>query len=423
MGRRKKGQPIDGWLVLDKPAGMTSTSAGNRVRRLLDAQKLGHAGTLDPMATGVLPLAFGEATKTIGLLAEDEKRYGFTARWGVTTTTDDAEGEVLETSEKRPTREEIEAALPAFRGTILQRPPRYSAIKVAGERAYDLAREGEDFELAPRPVEIDAFELVDCPDADHARFEVVCGKGSYMRALARDLGAALGCGGHVSALRRIAVGPFHESQAISLESLEALGHSAAASGALLPIEAALDDIPAFPLSEQEATRLRCGQAVSVLSRSHRQRLEGLEQGALAYATQAGKAVALVRYEAGGLKPVSGPQSLGPGEAPRRPFNIWGAAPPIWTGTTTMSITAERKAEVMAEHGTKEGDTGSPEVQVAILTERITNLTEHLKAHKKDFHSRRGLLVMVGQRRRLLDYLKRKSQTRYESLIAKLGLRR
>ncbi len=303
MGRRKKGQAIDGWIVLDKPAGMTSTSAGNRVRRLLDAQKLGHAGTLDPLATGVLPLAFGEATKTIPLISEDEKRYAFTARLGQVTSTDDAEGEVLETSDKRPTRAEIEAALPAFRGLIRQRPPRYSAIKVEGARAYDLAREGEAFELPEREIEIEDFRLLDCPDADHARFEVVCGKGSYMRALARDLGEVLGCGGHVSALRRLAVGPFTEEDAISLESLEALGHSAAAFGALLPIEAALDDIPAFPLSEQEASRLRCGQAVSVLSRSHRERLEDLEQGALAYATQAGKAVALVRYEAGGLKPI------------------------------------------------------------------------------------------------------------------------
>jgi tRNA pseudouridine55 synthase len=273
------------------------------VRRLFDAQKAGHGGTLDPLATGVLPIALGEATKTVGYVMEGPKNYRFTLRWGVETETDDAEGRVVAESEQRPDRAAIEAVLPRFIGRIRQVPPRYSAIKVEGERAYDLARAEEDFDLAAREVEIDAFRLVSMDDADHATFEVECGKGAYMRALARDLGRALGGRAHIVSLRRTAVGPFTEDDAISLDSLEALGHSPAAFEQLMPVEAALDDIPALTLTVTEAASLRQGQPVSLLSRARRDRLGGLENGDMIRAMAEGKLVALARFEAGAISPV------------------------------------------------------------------------------------------------------------------------
>jgi tRNA pseudouridine55 synthase len=212
------------------------------VRRIFDAAKAGHAGTLDPLATGVLPIALGEATKTIPFILDARKSYRFTIRWGEARATDDAEGAVTARSDRRPTRAEIEAALPRFTGEILQAPPAYSAIRVGGERAYDLARAGEAVELAPRPVFIERFELLEILDRDHAKFAVRSGKGAYMRSLARDLAVALGTVGHIVELRRTAVGPFRESTAIPLASLEALGHIAPASGRLLPVETALDDM-------------------------------------------------------------------------------------------------------------------------------------------------------------------------------------
>jgi tRNA pseudouridine55 synthase len=303
MARTRKGRAINGWLLIDKPSGPTSTQVVGRVRRLLDARKTGHGGTLDPLATGLLPIALGEATKTVPYVMDGRKTYRFTLRWGQATRTDDAEGEVAAVSDRRPTAEEVRAALPAFLGTIEQVPPAFSAIKVAGRRAYDRARAEESFDLAPRRVEVLAFDLVAAPDADHATFEVSCGKGTYMRALARDLGRALGTCAHIVALRRTAVGPFDLSRAISLETLESLGHSAAASGALLPVETALDDIPALALSETEANRLRCGQVVSMLARSHRESIRGVDNGAIVYATSGGRPVALARYEAGDIHPV------------------------------------------------------------------------------------------------------------------------
>jgi len=303
MARKRKGRPINGWLLIDKPSGPTSTQVVGRVRHLLDARKVGHGGTLDPLATGLLPIALGEATKTVSYVVDGRKSYRFTLRWGQATRTDDAEGAVVAESALRPAAERIRAALPAFVGTILQVPPDFSAVKVAGRRAYDRARAEESFDLAPRPAEVLAFELVDCPDADHATFAVTCGKGTYVRALARDLGRALGTCAHVVALRRMAVGPFGLDRAISLETLESLGHSAAASEALLPIETALDDIPALALSETEANRLRCGQAVSMLARSHRETIRGVDNGAIVYATSGGRPVALARYEAGDIHPV------------------------------------------------------------------------------------------------------------------------
>lgn len=303
MARRKRGKPVHGWVVVDKPVGPTSTQVVGIVRRVFDAQKVGHAGTLDPLASGLLPIALGEATKTVSYVMDGEKVYDFTVRWGVATDTDDGEGRVLETSDARPGREEIEAALPRFRGRIVQRPPTFSAIKIQGERAYDLAREGQPVEPEPREVEVFELELLEMPDADHALFRLVCGKGAYVRALARDLGAALGCLGHVEALRRTAVGPFTEADAIPLETLEGLRHSPAAFEHLLPVETALDDIPALALTESEAGRLRCGQAVSVLNRGRLEQVRALEAGAMVCAMADGRPVALVRYEAGGLHPV------------------------------------------------------------------------------------------------------------------------
>jgi tRNA pseudouridine55 synthase len=273
------------------------------VRRITGAAKAGHGGTLDPMATGVLPIALGEATKTVPYAMAGRKRYRFTLRWGEARSTDDAEGSVTATSPARPTEAEIRQALPRFNGLIEQVPPAFSAIHIAGARAYDLARAGEVVELAPRPVTIDRFELVELVDADHAIFAVECGKGAYMRSLARDLAVALGTVGHIAALRRTAVGPFTEGQAISLESLGTLGHSAAALGHLLPVETALDDIPALALTDTEANRLRCGQSVGLLRRQDLERVGHLESGSLICAKAGGKPVALARFEAGDLRPV------------------------------------------------------------------------------------------------------------------------
>jgi tRNA pseudouridine55 synthase len=303
MARKRRGRPVHGWLLVDKPVGPTSTRVVGRVRRLFDAQKVGHGGTLDPMASGLLPIALGEATKTVSYVMDAEKTYRFTVRWGQATDSDDAEGRVTDESPKRPTAAEIRAVLPQFTGRLSQVPPAYSAIKVAGRRAYDLARADASFELAPREVIINRLALIDCPDADQAVFEADCGKGAYMRALARDLGAALGTFGHIVALRRTRIGPFAERDAISLETLESLGHSAAAFEHLYPVGAALDDIPALNLTENEANRLRCGQAVSLLARADRERIQHLSQGAVVCAMAADTPVALARYEAGEIRPI------------------------------------------------------------------------------------------------------------------------
>jgi tRNA pseudouridine55 synthase len=303
MGSRRRGQRVDGWIVLDKHAGITSTAAVTQVRRLFDAAKAGHGGTLDPLATGLLPIAMGEATKTVAYVMAGLKTYHFTLKFGEARATDDAEGEMIATSERRPADEEIRQALAGFRGSIVQRPPVYSALRIEGKRAYDMARAGESVDLAPRQVLIERFDLIGRPDADHAIFEVRCGKGAYMRSLARDLAKAVGSCGHVAALRRIAVGPFREAQGISLDSLGALGHIAAASRHLLPVATALDDIPALAVSDSEASRLRCGQAVGPIRRQDLERIGQYENGAIFCAKSGGLPVALVRLEAGDLRPV------------------------------------------------------------------------------------------------------------------------
>jgi tRNA pseudouridine55 synthase len=264
MARKKKGEPVHGWLILDKPEGVTSTQAVGICRRIFNAQKAGHGGTLDPLASGILPLAFGEATKTVGYVMEADKDYVFTIRWGTSTTTQDREGEVTGTSDVRPTREAIETLLPTFIGEIDQVPPQYSAIKVNGERAYDLARDGETVELASRKVILHAAEVLDCPSADLCVIKVKCGKGFYIRALVRDIAHALGAEGHVAALRRTRVGAFAEDAAITLSILEGMSDKAALDDTLVPLETALDDIPALAVTGEEASRLRQGREIVLL---------------------------------------------------------------------------------------------------------------------------------------------------------------
>ena len=295
MGKRK-GDKVDGWVVLDKPLGLGSTPAVGRVRRLFGAQKAGHGGTLDPLATGVLPIALGEATKTVPFVMDGRKQYRFTLCFGEARSTEDLEGDVTATSAARPGDAAIRAALPAFVGVLDQRPPAYSALKIDGRRAYDLARAGEAVELAARRVTIERLALVARPDADHADFVVDCGKGTYIRSLGRDLALALGTVGHLSALRRTAAGPFREEGAISLSKLEALGHSPALLGALAPVATALDDIPALALAEAQADRLRQGQPV-LLTR------DAPPSGTLLRAECGSRLVALVRSDGAALKPV------------------------------------------------------------------------------------------------------------------------
>jgi tRNA pseudouridine55 synthase len=269
VGRRRTGKPIHGWLAIDKDAGMTSARVVARVLGITGAAKAGHGGTLDPMATGVLPVALGEATKTVSHVMGGAKVYRFTVRWGDSRDTDDSEGKPTGATDARPAEAEIREALGEFTGTIEQVPPAFAAVKVKGERAYDLARRGEPARLAPREVVVESLELLTLPDRDHAEFEMRCGKGTYVRALARDLAVRLGTLGHVSALRRRAAGPFDENAAISLEKLEALMHSAALSEQLYPVETALADIPALAVTEAQADQIRCGQAVQVLREDSR----------------------------------------------------------------------------------------------------------------------------------------------------------
>ena len=290
---------VNGWLVLDKPIGMTSTHAVSVIKRLFTAKRAGHAGTLDPLASGLLPIALGEATKTVPFVMEGRKAYRFTARWGEERDTDDAEGKVVGTSPARPAADQVRALLPRFTGTIAQVPPRFSALKIDGERAYDLAREGRSVELAPRPVDIHRLEFVDMPDADHTVLEAQCGKGTYVRALARDLGRELGCLGHVVALRRTAVGPFDEQSAVTLEALEAAippDTDHVPASALLPVEAGLASLPALSVSRADAGRLTRGQAVLMRGRD-----APLMEGFAAVFTQ-GALLALAEIAAGELHP-------------------------------------------------------------------------------------------------------------------------
>ncbi len=299
MARRKKGRQVNGWLILDKQALQTSTQALAAAKRLFDAQKAGHAGTLDPLATGVLPIAFGEATKTVSYAVDGEKAYRFTVRWGAETTTDDSEGKVTETSDFRPSEDEIEASLGNFIGEISQVPPQFSAIKVDGQRAYDLAREGEMPELQAREVNIDDLRLIACKDSDTAVFEAECGKGTYVRAIARDIGRLLGCRGHVVALRRLRVGPFTDEMALAHEDLsEALqeGGQEALEPFLHPVEAALGELTEMALTPADAASLARGQTVLLRGRD-----APMFSGSF-FATSRGRLVALGEAERGQLRP-------------------------------------------------------------------------------------------------------------------------
>jgi tRNA pseudouridine55 synthase len=307
--KKRPKRDVHGWIVLDKPVGMTSTHAVAVIKRLFAAKRAGHAGTLDPLASGCLPVALGEATKTVPFVVDSRKTYAFTIRWGEERDTDDAEGRVVNVSASRPDAAAIGALLPRFTGTIEQIPPRFSAVKIDGERAYDLARDGEVVELAPRAVTIHRLDLVEIPDPDHAVLAAECGKGTYVRALARDLGRALGAFGHVSALRRNRVGPFDEGTMISLEPLESLCHRAAAgeghlADVLLPIETALDDIPALAVSPADAARLARGQAVLLRGRD-----ATIFRGMVQVAT-GGQLIAIAEVDRGEI-------------IPRRVFNLTG----------------------------------------------------------------------------------------------------
>lgn len=294
MGR-KKGREISGWIVVDKPAGVTSTAVVGKVRWALDAKKAGHAGTLDPAATGVLAVALGEATKTVPFIADALKCYRFQVRLGAATSTDDAEGEVIATSALRPTDAEIEAALGAFRGDIMQVPPQFSAVKVEGERAYDLAREGVEMELSARPLWVESLVLVARPNADTVELEMVCGKGGYVRSIARDLGRALGCLGHVLWLRRVWSGPFEAENGLSLDEIDRLARSPELDAKLLPLELGLADLPQVRATAEGAVRLGHGNPGMVIA-------SGIDYGTEVWVSHEGLAIAVGRYLGGEVHP-------------------------------------------------------------------------------------------------------------------------
>lgn len=295
MGR-KKGRDISGWLVVDKPVGLTSTAVVNKVRWALDAKKAGHAGTLDPEATGVLAVALGEATKTVPYITDALKAYRFTVRLGQATNTDDAEGEVIASSDKRPTDDAIKEALHRFVGDIMQVPPKFSAVKIDGQRAYKLARDGEDVEIAARPLWVEELVMTDRPDTDHVELEMTCGKGGYVRSIARDLGAALGCYGHVLRLRRIWSGPFEAEDGLSLETIDRLARTPELDAHLKPLEEGLADLPCLAATPEGVVRLKNGNPGMVIPSSD------VEYGDEAWAAREGRAVAVGVFRAGELHP-------------------------------------------------------------------------------------------------------------------------
>jgi tRNA pseudouridine55 synthase len=295
MARRKKGRDISGWVLIDKPTGVTSTSVVNKLRWAFDAKKAGHAGTLDPDATGLLPVALGEATKTINYLGDALKAYDFTVRWGQQTTTDDAQGDVIATSDTRPDADQITSMLARFTGDIRQVPPQFSAVKVDGQRAYDVARAGETMELSARDLYVDELSLTGCPDPDHAELRFVCGAGGYVRSIARDLGHALGCLGHVVTLRRVWVGAFDLEHAVTLEKIEELAKTPEIDGLLHPVALGLSDLPELRTTQDGAAKLRNGNPGHVLPGD-------VEYGDLAWASLDGQPVAVGRFRAGALHP-------------------------------------------------------------------------------------------------------------------------
>jgi tRNA pseudouridine55 synthase len=295
MGRKRKGRDISGWLVVDKPAGITSTAVVNKVRWALDAKKAGHAGTLDPEATGVLAVALGEATKTVPFITDALKAYEFTVRLGQATNTDDAEGEVIATSDLRPSDNEIKAALSGFVGDIMQVPPQFSAVKVDGQRAYKKARDGEEMELAARPLWVEELLLIDRPDADHVVLEMTCGKGGYVRSIARDLGEALGCKAHVKSLRRIWSGPFQAEDGLSVDRIDGLARTPELEAHVQPLEVGLAELPEVRCLAESVARLRNGNPASVIA-------SDVEFGEEVWASYEGKAIAVGIYKGGELHP-------------------------------------------------------------------------------------------------------------------------
>lgn len=295
MSTRSTKRRIDGWLIVDKPTGMTSTAVVNKVKWALEAKKAGHAGTLDPDATGVLAVALGEATKTVPYISDALKSYEFTVRLGQATTTDDAEGEVIATSDARPSDATIKAALTDFSGDIMQIPPQFSAVKVDGQRAYKLARDGTDLDLAARPLWVEELKFVARPDADHVTLEMTCGKGGYVRSIARDLGKALGCHGHVVRLRRLWSGPFELSDCITVAEIDALAKTPELAARLLPVQAGLTDLPELPCQPEAAARLRNGNPGMVAA-------SDVGHGEEAWASCDGEAVAIGIYQSGELHP-------------------------------------------------------------------------------------------------------------------------
>jgi tRNA pseudouridine55 synthase len=295
MTRRRKGRGISGWLIVDKPAGITSTAVVNKVKWALNAQKAGHAGTLDPDATGVLAVAVGEATKTVPHVTDALKAYEFKVRLGQSTNTDDAEGEIINQSGQRPQESVIKEALLKFVGDIEQVPPQFSAVKIDGERAYKLARQGEDLTLSARPLYVESLVLLDTPDADHIELEMVCGKGGYVRSIARDLGDMLGCYGHVKSLRRVWSGPFEVEQAITIETIEKLAKTPELDQHVLPLEVGLDDLKCLNCRPESAAKLRNGTSAMVIP-------SDAEYGETCWAALDGRAVAIGIYRAGELHP-------------------------------------------------------------------------------------------------------------------------
>ncbi len=299
MQTRIERRDVHGWIILDKAVGETSTGAVGAIKRIFRAKKVGHAGTLDPLASGVLPIALGEATKTVPFVMDGRKIYRFTVRWGIETDTDDAEGRSMQNSDLRPDRNSVLALLPEFTGAIEQTPPRFSALKINGERAYDLARAGEDVDLASREIEVHSLRLVSSPEAEHSVFEVECGKGTYVRALARDMGRRLGCFGHVTNLRRTMVGLFDEQRAISIDALKKISEQEGEAGltpVLLPVEAGFGSLPALNVSSNDAQRLTQGQPVLLRGRD-----APIIEGLVSVSAQ-GALIALAEVEHGSLKP-------------------------------------------------------------------------------------------------------------------------
>jgi tRNA pseudouridine55 synthase len=303
VARKRQGDVINGWIAVDKPQGITAAKVVAKVKTALNAAKAGHGGTLDPLATGVLPIALGAATKTVSFAMDGRKTYEFDVLWGERTDTDDSDGAVIETSDARPGKAEIAAKLGGFKGQIEQVPPDYSAVKVNGQRAYNLARNKQTLNLAPKTVTVHEFELIEAPNSARASFRVHCGKGTYVRALVRDLALTLGTLGHITRLRRTRCGPFIENHSISLEKLEALGHKAAASECLLPVKIVLDDIPALALTEEEARRINLGQPIALWPVVKRSAVPGLEQGTTVQALCGDKLIAVAEVGNGMLRPV------------------------------------------------------------------------------------------------------------------------